>query len=577
MNTKCNERLVVLIIIFLIFFSFLPTVSTKESNYKIGNLNSEEGLVGYWNFNEGIGTTAQDASDYGNHGEVHGAKWDDEGYSGNALLFDGNWDYVVIQDDESINFADKNEFTLDAWIKWYGQVIPGKEGEHIIHKAYHGGYSLRVIASNGTIGFCHGIEGGEINLYSDSTVTDREWYHITAVWDGINSYLYINGVLEHMGTRYDYYTSDGQKPLEIGNNWGYADNLNTFNGLIDEVRIYERALSEEEIPTPYSIVFTTPIEEEIQSGRINIAGKCTHKYPQIKEVQVKLVGRNKETSWKKAEGWDDWSLEVNLDEFSTGPLTIYACCIDNFDEVVAEEQIRIHVDSNDIIPELKILSPIPNVNPTDEFNYYQDIIEIRGDIVDNDGEVDKVFVRIKKAGLNEWEEVYLNGMDWLYELNSNNELFEDGDTYILEFKCQDNELNENGDNYNSPIIELSLIIDNKLPIVNIEQPREGYICTPFGNIPTTPDKAYTFLKIPAKIIVENPEVLDIQSKGYPFIDLVLNEDFNHKFEAKSSGSMYWFENSYWNEFNMGDCCLEAIATNRFLHSSTDQVTFIDVL
>jgi hypothetical protein len=77
-------------------------------------LKAEEGLVGYWSFDEGEGTIAHDYSGNSNDGTIYGATWVD-GKVGKALSFDGVDDYVRVND--SSNFDITDAITIEAWIK----------------------------------------------------------------------------------------------------------------------------------------------------------------------------------------------------------------------------------------------------------------------------------------------------------------------------------------------------------------------------------------------------------------------------------------------------------------------------
>ena len=128
------------------------SISSENKGEKSMGCTDNIGLVGYWNFDEGYGNIAKDESGYNNHGEVSGANWTSDSIINNALKFDGDRDYVFVQDDESLNFADTNEFTLDIWVKWDGTISTDHGAQAIIHKAYISGYYLMMF-NNGTIIF----------------------------------------------------------------------------------------------------------------------------------------------------------------------------------------------------------------------------------------------------------------------------------------------------------------------------------------------------------------------------------------------------------------------------------------
>ncbi len=212
------------------------------------NTDKEMGLVGYWGLNEGTGNTAHDTSGYNNHGNIHGAKWNDEGISSYSLKFDGNWDYVTVDDGDVLNFDDTNAFTLSVWIKWDGGTSPRNQG--IIQNMFlNKGYKLTLDIEERV----HFRIGDGTTCYDcRHEIQPNQWYYITAVWDGNDQCLFIDGELVNQSLNENFQIArEIFKYLEFGNNWGYTDNLNTFNGLIDEIRIYERALTNSEIKELY--------------------------------------------------------------------------------------------------------------------------------------------------------------------------------------------------------------------------------------------------------------------------------------------------------------------------------------
>ncbi len=203
-------------------------------------------LVGYWNFDEGSGTTAYDSSGYNNNGTLcNGPTWV-EGKYGKALSFDGVDDYVRVADSDSLDVT--NDITIEAWVKtdgWTGtdQVIVSKFDYPSADEAY------ALYISEGEIGFILSSDGGttgRTHLTSTYTLNIDQWYHIVATYSSSDSTtkLYVNGSYidstTHTGGIYN-----SAQPLKIG--IVNAANQAPFNGRIDEVKIYNRALSEEEI------------------------------------------------------------------------------------------------------------------------------------------------------------------------------------------------------------------------------------------------------------------------------------------------------------------------------------------
>ena len=201
------------------------------------------GLVLWLKFNEGSGNIAYDSSFYNNHGTIYGATWTD-GKFGKALSLDGVDDYVEVPDSESLNITD--EITIVAWVKpisW----ISGRE-QWIVHK-YSPGWllyawsdnDLRFIINNRT----------DIDHIVVPLPPLNQWSHIVATVENGNIVtIYKNG--EYVDSKTLSVSLDSNtlstRPVQIG---GKSTENKCFNGLIDEVRIYNRALSENEIKMLY--------------------------------------------------------------------------------------------------------------------------------------------------------------------------------------------------------------------------------------------------------------------------------------------------------------------------------------
>jgi len=235
--------------------------------------------VAYWSFNEGQGTTANDSAGR-NNGTVHGAEWT-AGQFNNALSFDGVDDYVDVPDDPSLRFTQSSSFTISFW------ALPvsasGAEGGGIISKMRSWGRSggsgvrtgrlvsretttsSRVTGSKriGTFGY-HAAWGSSSSAFyfvvesswkgSVGTLTGNgsapagSWYHVVGVYSDREVRVYLNGELRDRRTfDLDTGSTTPDKNLVIGAKSYDTNILSFFGGKIDEVRIYDGALSDAEI------------------------------------------------------------------------------------------------------------------------------------------------------------------------------------------------------------------------------------------------------------------------------------------------------------------------------------------
>jgi hypothetical protein len=214
-----------------------------DGTYTITSQEYPPGMVSYWKFDEGAGTIAYDSVGT-NHGDIYGATWT-AGILGSALNFDGD-DYVLVPRSDSLEPA---HITVEACVKRSDS--PGSY-RYIVGKYLAGGW--------GSYGLYSGAAGG-LSFYigdssyfvlspgvSSSEIWDGRCHHVAGTYDGSKVRLYLDGVEVGTGTPTTisiYYTEGDLSIGRYGTAWYYS-------GLIDEVAIYNRALSAEEIEKRYS-------------------------------------------------------------------------------------------------------------------------------------------------------------------------------------------------------------------------------------------------------------------------------------------------------------------------------------
>jgi hypothetical protein len=214
------------------------------------------GMVGWWkgedNANDSISTNNGTLSPTGTSYAP--------GMVGLAFRFDGTNGYVQIPDSGALKPAN---VTIEAWV-WLDPNVPANNaGEQIVFKkntwsAWFEGYSLLKIpidngdgTSSNRFQFCVSRNGDQVIINSQTIAQRGVWYHVAATYDGSQSMLYVNGVAEASATpgfALDY----GTDPVYIGTTGTWAPYLNMFGGIIDEVSIYNRALSSGEIAAIYN-------------------------------------------------------------------------------------------------------------------------------------------------------------------------------------------------------------------------------------------------------------------------------------------------------------------------------------
>ena len=219
-------------LIYLISFVLMLSIA--------GNASAE--LVAYWTFDEGSGDIVYDSSGNDNNGTINGAEWD-AGKYGNALLFNAQDNYVEVPTSDSLEI-DTN-VTIAAWINW---IDAGDTWLAIMANGQQDGpwenYGLFVNRDGRYLYFTLSLDGGHVTQSAPNNVIEPdEWLHACATWDGSTARIYVNGemVLEQAQAGQ---LVPPQLPLRIGHRNGSA---HYYNGIIDEVRIYNHALTEVEI------------------------------------------------------------------------------------------------------------------------------------------------------------------------------------------------------------------------------------------------------------------------------------------------------------------------------------------
>jgi beta-lactam-binding protein with PASTA domain len=220
--------------------------------------------AGYWPFDEGSGSRVFDASGNVNHGAVVGATPTTLGKSGWALIFDGVDDRVQIPDSATLGFA-TNRMSLACWI--YATNLSG-EWVTILQRSNEGGwwfdwqlYARAVDAPTAYRPVFRIDWDGEVDVDADEEVegnlilSTNTWYHMAATYDGIRMKLYVNGELRGT-TNVSGTIPNGARDIWIGGNepWGEF-----FEGVIDEVYIYDRALDEIEIQALMNLAPPAPL------------------------------------------------------------------------------------------------------------------------------------------------------------------------------------------------------------------------------------------------------------------------------------------------------------------------------
>ena len=197
------------------------------------------GLVAYYKFDEAAGFVLHDLSGNGNNGYIAPPTiWTGSGRWGGALAFGGSYSGVEVPGSSSLDLS--TGMTLEAWVN------PASLASVVLLKeSCYGLYPRMAWAGPGGVVFV----GPEQFLYlpGGEPLPLNAWTHLATTYNGQTLNLYVNGVQVASGALAGTIAAAASQPLLIGQSRSYGSWQDAFDGMIDEVRVYNRALSQAEI------------------------------------------------------------------------------------------------------------------------------------------------------------------------------------------------------------------------------------------------------------------------------------------------------------------------------------------
>jgi hypothetical protein len=204
--------------------------------------------VAWWKFDEGSGQLATDSSGNGLTGML-GASGGADGsdpswvnvHGGSALEFDGVDDRVQAPDYDILS-----AISISTWINW--DAVRAHDG--IVSKRTsnerRGNWALRLDGGGHVEWILWDSVDSSDSLISTGAVTPGTWTHVVVTFDGpaMTARLYINGPPDK--TNSSFYGALANTPEQIVIGWG-GQEIQYFDGRIEDVRIYDRALSQPEV------------------------------------------------------------------------------------------------------------------------------------------------------------------------------------------------------------------------------------------------------------------------------------------------------------------------------------------
>jgi hypothetical protein len=203
-----------------------------------------DSLVAEWSFDEQLGRTAFDGSGNGHDGLIEGAEWG-IGARGGGLLFDGD-SYVEVPDHPDFDLAEQG--TLQAWARYADEGIGGQVIGKCLDAESFGDCNFSLGLEDPAFvsaAFCVGEGGTGSAACTDisSHGFDRMiWHQVVVTWDGTLLRIYLDGRLKRLSWQ-TVVPGLNEYPVMIGNG---------FTGRLDEVKIFDRALTAEEVAALYS-------------------------------------------------------------------------------------------------------------------------------------------------------------------------------------------------------------------------------------------------------------------------------------------------------------------------------------
>jgi glycerophosphoryl diester phosphodiesterase len=210
------------------------------------------GLIAHWSFDENSGFNTSDLALNGNILNTANATWT-SGASQSALYFNGTSSYVNVPTSPSLDI-DLDAVSISVWVRL--EELPSQMSDNYgpIYDSDEDYYVLYLDKANQELRFK--VKDGQGLLsrpgIPQSALTLNQWVHITGVYNGKEAMIYLNGELMDSHTTVGIGTLGSNQDAEIG-----RDNGNYFKGSVDELRIYERPLSRQEVVDHYEMNFST--------------------------------------------------------------------------------------------------------------------------------------------------------------------------------------------------------------------------------------------------------------------------------------------------------------------------------
>jgi hypothetical protein len=324
--------------------------SSEQSGITYLTKGSVPNLVGLWHFDG----DAFDSSGNANDGTIYGASWA-PGKFGQALSFDGINNYVEVTDPGMGSSLDVDRITIEAWI-YFDTNRTGNN--NIVRKGPYAdrtyGLDIGVPGMNRIRGWVNlGPAGGSGALIAsgDTILETDQWYHVAMTYDGSRVRVYVDSMQDGISGTTTGNIFDNNQSLRIGGQpLAFPEGRLPFKGLIDEVRIWKIALTEDKLGD----IIPPTLTKEL-TGTVGLAGWYTS------DVVVTLTGDDPTpgSGFNRVEYSFDgttWSIyDTPFTISAEGTTTLYHRAYDNAGNVYVLPAQEIKIDKT--LPVVTITVP----------------------------------------------------------------------------------------------------------------------------------------------------------------------------------------------------------------------------
>ena len=233
------------------FILVVLTALTWQTNIANGQFVTK-GLVSYWSFDNIAGKTVKD--DFGkNDGTITGSPEIVAGKFGTCLKFSSTKgdDFVLVNDDPSLDVVADTDCSVELWLN----LVEVRQQMILLKGSDAFGFGYALVMNRFDTPNINLVKCGVADQNKEYTFDANNWYHVVAVQTAPQVEYFVNGKSVGVFANASAYTANLAGPLKMGGGNTFGD-IADLNGLIDELRIYDRALSAGEVQQNFAVEVT---------------------------------------------------------------------------------------------------------------------------------------------------------------------------------------------------------------------------------------------------------------------------------------------------------------------------------